>query len=240
MRQAGADATRLNALRTCIRDFQCAAARGSESRSDRCWVAAENGATTFMGLLCPGRGRPPSEDNVPRIHFCGPEAGRVPQRRGQTGSTADHRTTQQRPIAMKCAASLGALGLVLVHWLPAVTAWPPPPADFWAAYRRFYPVDGGAPWTAQSSPTSVVFPTQRYAPDRKHLPKAVLQGCEPQVLFNERIKCLRATGRLLMAYTDSAATTVKFLQRHFTETGKRQTEGSTDGHTGAIGLPQKL
>ncbi|KAH8019394.1 hypothetical protein HPB51_019367 [Rhipicephalus microplus] len=166
MRQAGADATRLNALRTCIRDFQCAAARGSESRSDRCWVAAENGATTFMGLLCPGRGRPPSEDNVPRIHFCGPEAGRLPQRRGQTGSTADHRTTQQRPIAMKCAASLGALGLVLVHWLPAVTAWPPPPADFWAAYRRFYPVDGGAPWTAQSSPTSVVFPTQRYAPDR--------------------------------------------------------------------------
>ncbi|XP_065298551.1 uncharacterized protein [Dermacentor albipictus] len=100
------------------------------------------------------------------MHFCGPEAGRPPQRWGQPGSTADRPTSQQPPIAMQFAASLGAIGLVLVHWLPAVTAWPPSPADFWAAYRRFYPADGGVPWTAQSSPTSVVFPTQRYAPDR--------------------------------------------------------------------------
>lgn len=70
---------------------------------------------------------------------------------------------------MQCAACLWGLSLVLLPWVPAGDSWAPPPADFWAAYRRFYPADGGIPWTAQSSPTSVVFPQGsplRYAPDR--------------------------------------------------------------------------
>ncbi|XP_075735390.1 uncharacterized protein LOC119161443 isoform X2 [Rhipicephalus microplus] len=75
---------------------------------------------------------------------------------------------------------------------------------------------------------------------RKHFPKAVLQGCEPQVLFNNRIRCLKAMGWLPLAYTDSAVITVKVLQRreaflccieHSTKPAQRQTEGSTDGQT---------
>ncbi|CAN8024770.1 unnamed protein product [Ixodes persulcatus] len=63
--------------------------------------------------------------------------------------------------------SLAALVLLVTLSSAYCQAWPTPPVDFWAAYRRFYPADGSS-WTAQSSPTAVLYqPTNlRYPPDR--------------------------------------------------------------------------
>ncbi|KAL1485696.1 hypothetical protein MTO96_031784 [Rhipicephalus appendiculatus] len=68
----------------------------------------------------------------------------------------------------------------------------------------------------------------------------MLQGCEPQVLFNERVKCIGAVCLLLLACRPCSRHSRVFAKTFYINVPKGGRTARTDGHTEILELPQKL